>query len=591
MIVTDKVVKNLRKNNNKVIARTFKGATFNRNEIKQLVKQFQEKYKNKDLQLMLSINTPFGFRSAKTFDIYEEPNLVEDYEWEKTNSFIIYGWNKSAPVGGNNEKNDCLYQCIKQLVSIYRLPKGLKTDLDLKKALSLKPYDKIPLSLLPQVCQLYKININVSGDYSFTSLNKYKQTIHLTLINEHYEIVKDNLKKKSLLNHIPHKEQKLIYILFQDTNIKCYDGNEIFYMSFEEYNGKRNDFNGEYVYLDDLPIGKSDFIKDYHLFIEEVEKLKEFTNGKIDLAKSGYKISNEALKCVHYSLLSFHEPEAITLQEQEWFYNSFKGGLIFCENNKTLDYGYNYDKKSAYPSILCSDHFSFPVKAGEFKILNELPDILQYGIYKCKIEPSTDENINKLFRFNNKNYYNHYDLNLAKKLELKIQLSTNETNALVYIKDRANGSMYFRQVVHSLYELKTKSKLAKKVLNAIWGALSQRNKIKTTTTNEINLKNGELLIDIKEMGEDLHKITYLNGRKFFKHSYARLGCFLTSAVRKHMAEIIYPYRENVFKCHTDSILSDIELPELLIGDNLGDFKLENHGKVHIHHSSKSLEWL
>ena len=109
----------------------------------------------------------------------EEPNLVEDYEWEKSNSFIIYGWNKSAPVGGNNEKNDCLYQCIKQLVSIYRLPKGLKTDLDLKKALSLKPYDKIPLSLLPEVCQLYKININVSGDYSYTGFNKYSITCRL----------------------------------------------------------------------------------------------------------------------------------------------------------------------------------------------------------------------------------------------------------------------------------------------------------------------------------------------------------------------------------------------------------------------------
>ena len=54
--------------------------------------------------------------------------------------------------------------------------------------------------------------------------------------------------------------------------------------------------------------------------------------------------------------------------------------------------------------------------------------------------------------------------------------------------------------------------------------------------SEINLNNGELLIEIKDIGNDLHKIRYLNG-KFFKHNYARIGCFLTSAVRKHMADI------------------------------------------------------
>jgi hypothetical protein len=146
-------------------------------------------------------------------------------------------------------------------------------------------------------------------------------------------------------------------------------------------------------------------------------------------------------------------------------------------------------------------------------------------------------------------------------------------------------------VVHSLYELKTKSKLAKKILNAIWGALSQRNKIKTTTKREVSLSKGELVIDIKEMGEDLYKVAYLKCGKFFKHAYARIGCFLTSAVRKQMADIIYYDREQVYKCHTDSILSDKKLDKLLVGESLGDFVLEKEGKCHIHHSSKKVEWL
>ena len=108
---------------------------------------------------------------------------------------------------------------------------------------------------------------------------------------------------------------------------------------------------------------------------------------------------------------------------------------------------------------------------------------------------------------------------------------------------------------------------------------------------DVNLRKGELLIEIKEIGNDVHKISYLKNGKFFKHNYARIGCFLTSAVRKHMADSIYPVREHVFKCHTDSILSDKKLDDLIIGTNLGDFALENEGKCHIHHSSCKIEWL
>lgn len=590
MIVKDSYVNNLNING-KVIQRKFSGKEFTKSEIKSLIHNFQEKYKNKNLTIMLGVNTSFGFRNSKQFNIQDEPSLVDDYEWDTSNAFVIYGWKSNTAAGGNGSFNDCLFQCIKQLCSVYRLPKNLKTDIDLKKALNLKPSDKIPIQYLGKVENLYKININVTGDYYFTSSNKFNQTINLTLINEHYDIVKNNNKTMDLIKHIPFKEQKLIYICYEQEQVKCYDGNNVFYISYDEFNQRKKQFNGEFVYLDKLPFEKTDMIKDYHLFLDECDKIKQLTNGKIDLSKSGFKVSNEALKCIHFSLLSFNEPEELSLLEQEWYYRCFKGGLIFCENNKTLDYGFNYDKKSAYPSMLCSDHFSFPVRQGEFKHFSILPQILQYGIYKCVIEPSRDENIDKLFRFNTKNYYTHFDINLAKTLNLKINLIVDEeSNALLYQKERASGSLYFRQAVHSLYELKSKSKLAKIILNAIWGALCQRNKIKTTTSNEISLSKGALLIEIKELNESLHKVSYLKNGKFFKHNYARLGCFLTAAVRKQMAETIYPVRDKVFRCHTDSILSSIKLEDLLIGDRLGDFTLEKEGRVHIHHSSKSLEW-
>ena len=327
MIKKDSYVNNL-KINGKVVQRTFKGKEFSKSEIKNLVGEFQNKYKNKNLTLMLGVNTPFGFRNSKSFDIHDEPSMVDDYDWETTNQFVIYGWKTNIAEGGTGEKNDCLFRCIQKLLTTYRLPKGLKTDLDMKNAISIHPHEKVPLSKLPIIEKLYKINIHVTGDHSYTSPNKYKhQTLNLSLINEHYEIQKDNLKSKSLLKNLPNKQQSLIFTIFQEDTVKCFDGNQVFYLSYNDYNLKRNDFYGDFAYLEDFPLKKSlhsDFKQDYHYFLEECEKLKELTHDKIDLSKSGYKISNEAIKCAHYSLISFHEPEAITPSEQEWFYRCFK---------------------------------------------------------------------------------------------------------------------------------------------------------------------------------------------------------------------------------------------------------------------------
>jgi hypothetical protein len=588
MKITDQVANNLFVNGKRVIQRTFTGKEFNKNDIKKLVEQFQKQYANKNLTLMLGVNTPFGFRNSKQFGIHDVPNLVDDYDWDTTNAFIIYGWQSTTAQGGDGENNDCLFQCIKTLLTAYRLPKDLKTDRDMKFKLKLKFNDKVPLDRLPEVEKLYKLNINVVGSHTYTSQNKFNMTMNVKLVNEHFELEEDNLKSHDLLKHVPRKKQNLILVEIGANSVKCYDGEDIFHLDLQEYFALSRDFMGENVYLENTPFQKTDLIADYHHFINEIEILKDLTHGKIDLTQSGYKVSNEALKCIHFSLLAFHEPEELTSLEQQWIMNCFKGGLI-CQNNTALPRGYNYDKNSAYPSMLCSDHFTFPLKQGQFTKINELPSVLQYGIYHCVIKQSEDEHTNKLFRFNRLNYYTHFDIALARKIGLIVELiQDDESNALLYTKDRGNGANYFRQIVHSLYELKPKSKLAKFVLNSIWGALSQRNKITTTTSNVVDLNKGELLIHIQPYG-DKHKIKYLRQGKYFKYPYARLGCFLTSAVRKQMAETIHPYKDHVFRCHTDSLLSDMEIP-LLIGTNLGDFKLEKQGQVYIHHSSKALDW-
>ena len=63
----------------------------------------------------------------------------------------------------------------------------------------------------------FKINFNVTGDKIFISINKYKKTVNLKLVNEHYTLIHNNQKAKVLLNSCFHsKEQKLIIFEKQD---------------------------------------------------------------------------------------------------------------------------------------------------------------------------------------------------------------------------------------------------------------------------------------------------------------------------------------------------------------------------------------
>jgi hypothetical protein len=118
----------------------------------------------------------------------------------------------------------------------------------------------------------------------------------------------------------------------------------------------------------------------------------------------------------------------------------------------------------------------------------------------------------------------------------------------------------------------------------MWGALSQRNKIKRTTVNTIELEDDELIVDINPTG-DFHRITYVKQSKYFKTPYGRLGVFLTSKARYEMTKTLLPYKNNIFRTHTDGFISNIELP-LSISPEIGQWKIENTGTCEISNSNK-----
>ena len=95
------------------------------------------------------------------------------------------------------------------------------------------------------------------------------------------------------------------------------------------------------------------------------------------------------------------------------------------------------------------------MKQGIFRKIDILPQILPYGIYRVKITRSGDPHVNKLFRFNDLDYYTQFDIGMARKLELEIELIIDdEANCLLYQKGRVKGCSMFKNLLDYLFDLK-----------------------------------------------------------------------------------------------------------------------------------------
>jgi hypothetical protein len=258
-----------------------------------------------------------------------------------------------------------------------------------------------------------------------------------------------------------------------------------------------------------------------------------------------------------------------------------------------LENGYAYDKRSCYPSVMCDKTFSFPVKVGEFCLLEKLPEPLKYGIYRIEISRSGDELIDRWFNFNINNYYTHYHIETAKILNLKMELiQDGQANALLYRKNRASGSLYFSGIVNELYKLKSQSPLAKELLSSLWGVLCKKNIIKRNSIKKKIILTDELLVGIQPIdgnGENVN-VEYMKKNNYYKYEYARIGVFLTSLNRLKMVKLLYPHTKNIFRAHTDGFVCNEPL-NLDIGDGLGQWKLEKNNEPCVIKNSNKVEWL
>ena len=572
---------------NKLIATVFpsNNEMYSKQQVHNLIKSFTAKYKDKPITFEVSVEIPdLGYRSGKSFSSSQNPVLPDQYAWEETRQFVVYAWKSPATQGAKSgENNDCLWECLcearfpmKEIPFVWRSASKLKSQLELKRN------SPICYTLIPKIEEGIKLNINCVGDYEYTSPNKYLRTITIKLNDGHYTLV--NNKDNQLVKSASYEVQSLCLYFSDGEFSTCYDGNEITTKPTEDIEMEKRNLFEEFVLVKtDLRIeGKiksnEDLIKEYNQYISDVQLLYDATNGSIDMKKYGYSINQTAKILVYQHFKTLPEPEPISQLESIWILNTFKGGLMYGENI-SIENGMEYDINSAYPYYMVQPNIDFPMKEGIFNQIDVLPEILSYGIYRVKIEASNNKHIDKLFRFNHLHYYTHFDIKMAKKLGLNITLiNDGEANCLLYQQGRLKGCSMFKNLMDYLFDLKRqKIPFAKEIINVIWGMLCERRKCYRITRpdgdKEIHIDDAVVLGIIPTATG--HRISYMkNDRPVFVHNYARLGVFLTSRVRLALGEVMYPHKENIYRFHTDGFITDKEIPEINVGESIGQYKLK-----------------
>ncbi|GET51540.1 hypothetical protein GLOIN_2v1472929 [Rhizophagus irregularis DAOM 181602=DAOM 197198] len=260
--------------------------------------------------------------------------------------------------------------------------------------------------------------------------------------------------------------------------------------------------------------------------------------------------------------------------EAEWISDAMMGGLIWADN-EWKGYGRQYDMTSLYPSIQQSNA-NFPIRQGKFQILKD---------------------------FNKRGVYTFIDLQRAKKLGLDIQLiQDGKPNALIYDREaRIPGTVIFGEYVHFLFNIKNQGgvagRVAKRVLNTLWGALCQRKRnYKTLTTDQTDpfkFPEGHTLDSIVPVGFDQWRFQFTNPGSPFKGEYPRIAPFLLAHGQKTTSELLELYKDKVRRIHTDGFILEeqpssptlITCPENA-SKALKALKFETAGYCHVKNANK-----
>ena len=579
---------NYSSNGKKVVEVLISKPNMTREEVLALGTKFSQLYSSNKVKgsFTISCKTDLGWRRGQMTNFGNSPKIYRSDEYGETNKMtydqiaIFFIESQLLPTAGGcngqDIKNNCLYDAL-----FYYLQNSIpwKTPDDFRVFLKVNQNRKIDIKYIPKIEKYLKtFQINITGDHTYISSVNSNKKINLTLIDGHYDYLENPIKTKSF--NISFKEREPM--IFNVKTFKCYDGKiERNLPMDEKYN--ITSWRTKYILID-LPNDKYTLKEYYDVFKSDANTLKELTNGSINLYKTGSdKIT--ALTLFDKYTKYINEADHINQSEADWINGASTGALSFSE--PYIGTAYSYDVKSMYPSIMRSSQ-TFPFKEGQFKIINQsdLENKLyfDYGIYRCHILKSSDEQLNKLFRFNKLDKYTHIDLMNAKRLNLIINIiSDGEVNFLHYSRDKCLvGSELFSEFVDILFKLKeSKISRAKSILNILWGALSEKNKqvvraSKTPTDKIIEMDKDSQVLGIVPTNGNNSTITIITNKKNdqYKSGFARIKPFLIAKGRSMICGIMEPYKNIVKRCHTDGFILS-ELPNnIKVGSELGDLVYE-----------------
>ena len=567
------------------------------------LKQIREKYPDVDGLVSVSIKYSNRWYSGDVSEFKDDINYFTpsdsglDFEDPDQYERIRFQFIpvRHVRAGGTDDHNDCLMKCI---MKYFKNSRKWISPADLKQKLGLERDDKISIDLMGKVEEIINGSdpspyaIFVSGDAQYDSTIKSQKNIHLILSKGHYSINKTTLMKTTRQSY---KERSVLIVDFVNGEYECYDGDENFKMSINDFKDRCNNFFKD----DKLLVVNKDFTREsklmdtideaYDYYIKLADELKKESDGLFNMYKCP-TIKNMALNHF-YDLTKAIQPEEITNNEALWINNSSSHAITYFEHFKGhVDV---YDVNSHYPYILQITNNLFPIKNGEYKIIKFINDKPEFGIYHCNIT-KTELKPYKFFVFNNKNYYTHLDIIMAQSYGLNIELiQDNQPNFLHYSKEcLISGSTLFKRYNESLYPLKQKKiKGAKLLLNVLWGALTESKIFKESY--ELNGNGGDLEgIDIKRLQSDdthlrIHHQRYTESK--FRTNYGRIKPFVLAYGRSKMYFRFKKYEDIIVRMHTDSIYLK-EKPNNLseISDKLGCLKHEYSGHVEINGLNKVL---
>lgn len=351
--------------------------------------------------------------------------------------------------------------------------------------------------------------------------------------------------------------------------------------------------------------GLKEYAKDFFIWVKELKNDETF-----GFEYTKYK-SHEDITMRYFEKLcrtkqdkllytNFWNHEEVDSTEYKWIESCDNSALTYCESG-TYENCNGYDFSSQYPAILASKTFRVPTKKGTEQTINSISTKgLKMGYYKVKIT-SNDVRFKKIFRFSKTNVYTNISLLFAMECETKynyvvnIELIKGENNCYIYDEAITTGNVIFGYWFDIMFGLKLrypKNKLIKGMTTALWGRISQHNRLFKTEQecededidylDNFNIDHAYYIRDstFNKKGEEVFEL--VNCKQPYRYAIARLKPFILSKSRDLIGKVARKYIDDVIRIHTDNVTFNTEHDDVCFEQDT--FKLikeeKTSGKIH-----------